>query len=72
MVNQSARRATLHFVDIIETMSKHDPDLMIVFSNAAISAAAIVLQKRGLVDDAKDAFDSIFVDVVSEEIHALS
>ncbi|MEN3238610.1 hypothetical protein PUR29_34790 [Methylobacterium ajmalii] len=72
MVNQGARKATLHFINLLETMSKSDPDLLIVYSNAAIAAAGITLRKEGLVDDAKNAFEAIFVEVISEELLAAS
>ncbi|BCM87836.1 hypothetical protein mvi_62970 (plasmid) [Methylobacterium indicum] len=72
MVNQGARKATLHFINLLETMSKSDPDLLIVYSNAAIAAAGIALRKEGLVDDAKDTFEAIFVEVINDELSAVA
>jgi hypothetical protein len=60
----------MHFVDKIEVMAKSDPALVIVFANAAISAAKIVIQSHNLESDAMDAFEAIFAPVVIEATEA--
>lgn len=68
--HRAARKATIHFKDQIEVLAKSDPGRVIVFANAAISAAKIVIQNYNLESDAMEAFEAIFAPVVIEATEA--
>lgn len=70
VAHRAARKATMHFVDKIEVMAKSDPALVIVFANAAFSAAKIVIQNHDLESDALDAFEEFFAPVIMDEATA--
>lgn len=68
--HRAALKATMHFVDKIEVMAQSDPALVILFSNAAISATKIVIQNHDLESDAMEVSEAIFAPVVIEAIEA--
>lgn len=65
--HRAARKATTHFKDQIEVLAKSDPGRVIVFANAAISAAKIVLRNHNLESNALEAFEEFFAPVIVDE-----
>ncbi|QRE74214.1 hypothetical protein [Methylobacterium aquaticum] len=68
--HRAARKAVLHFQDQIEVLAKSDPARVIVFANAAISAARIVIERYDVESDALEAFEEFFAPVIVDEAAA--